>query len=174
MHDHDPAGGHSHDHGDEHAHDHGDEHAHDHGDEHAHDHGDEHAHDHGDEHAHEHAHDHLRERAPHTHADGPPHAHSHEGTARQPLIAAGEGAGKVLFFDAFSGVAGDMTIAALLDLGVPLLVVERAVAALPIEGFHLHRGHTHRSSIVAASFDVHVETPQPERTYGAIDAMLSK
>jgi hypothetical protein len=79
----------------------------------------------------------------------------------------------VLFFDAFSGIAGDMSIAALLDLGVPLLVIERAVAALPIEGFHLHRGHTHRSGIVATSFDVHVEAAQPERTYGEIDGMLA-
>jgi hypothetical protein len=78
----------------------------------------------------------------------------------------------VLFFDAFSGIAGDMTIAALVDLGVPLLVIERAVAAMPIEGFHLHRGHTHRSGIVATTFDVHVEAAQPERTYGEIDAML--
>ena len=84
----------------------------------------------------------------------------------------GAGAGKVLFFDAFSGIAGDMTIAALLDLGVPLLVIERAVAALPIDGFHIHRDHAHRSGIVATSFDVHVEAAQPERTYGEIDAML--
>ncbi|EYF01699.1 nickel pincer cofactor biosynthesis protein LarC [Chondromyces apiculatus] len=90
-----------------------------------------------------------------------------------PLLERGAGAGKLLFFDTFSGIAGDMTISALLDLGVPLLVIERAVAALPIEGFHLHRGHAHRSGIVATSFDVHVEAPQPERTYGDIDAMLA-
>jgi hypothetical protein len=114
-----------------------------------------------DEHEHEHEHAHEHE-----------HGHTHEHPARWPLLEQGAGAGKLLFFDAFSGIAGDMTIAALLDLGVPLLVVERAVAALPLEGFHLHRGHLHRSGIVATSFDVHVETPQPERTYSAIDAML--
>lgn len=92
---------------------------------------------------------------------------------RFPLLEEGAGAGKILFFDAFSGVAGDMTIAALLDLGVPLLVIERAISALPLEGVHLHRGHAHRSGIVATSFDVHVEVAQPERTYGAIDAMLA-
>jgi hypothetical protein len=92
---------------------------------------------------------------------------------RLPLLAEGDGVGKVIFFDAFSGVAGDMTIAALVDLGVPLLVIERAVTELPIEGFHLHRGHTHRSGIVATTFDVHVEASQPERTYGEIDAMLA-
>jgi hypothetical protein len=80
--------------------------------------------------------------------------------------------GKLLFLDAFSGIAGDMTISALLDLGVPLLVVERAVACLPIEGFHIHRDHTHQSGVVASRFDVHLDTPQPERTYRSIDDML--
>jgi uncharacterized protein (TIGR00299 family) protein len=89
------------------------------------------------------------------------------------LLERGAGVGKTLFFDAFSGIAGDMTIACLLDLGVPLLVVESAIAALPIEGFHLHRGHKHRSGILATTFDVHVEGAQPERTYGAIDSMLA-
>jgi uncharacterized protein (TIGR00299 family) protein len=91
---------------------------------------------------------------------------------RLPLLEQGAGAGKMLFFDAFSGIAGDMTIAALLDLGVPLLVIERAVAALPLEGVFLERGHKHRSGIVATAFDVHVDGPQPERTYASIDAML--
>jgi hypothetical protein len=77
-----------------------------------------------------------------------------------------------LYFDAFSGVAGDMTIAALLDLGVPLLVVERTLSALPIEGFHLHRGHAHKNAIVATSFEVHLEAEQPLRHYREIDEML--
>jgi uncharacterized protein (TIGR00299 family) protein len=143
------------------------EHAHEHGHAHEHAHEHEHTHDHAHDHTHEHAHDHD-----HNHAHGGSLGAGHEHPVRFPLLDEGSGVGKLLFFDAFSGVAGDMTIAALLDLGVPLLVVERAVAALPIEGFHLHRGHVHRSGIVATSFDVHVETPQPERTYGAIDAML--
>lgn len=137
-------------------------------------------HDHDD---HDHSHRHFPEPAPahshsHTHFHSPAHTHSHSHThspaptpSRSPLEE-GSGSGKILFFDAFSGIAGDMTIAALLDLGVPLLVVERAVAALPIDGFHLHRGHVHRSGIVATTFDVHIERDQPERTYGDIDRML--
>ncbi len=172
-HDHDH---HDHDHAHDHAHgDHAHSHDHAHGDhDHArpHDHG--HPHAHGDAgHDHDHAHDHLRERAPHAHDDGGPFPHAHEGAPRSPLLNEGEGAGKILFFDAFSGIAGDMTIASLLDLGVPLLVVERALAALPLEGFHIHRGHVHRSGIVATSFDVHLETAQPERTFREIDGMLA-
>jgi len=100
--------------------------------------------------------------------------HSHEGAPRLPLLQEGDGRESILFFDAFSGVAGDMTIAGLLDLGVPLLVVERALAALPIEGFHLHRGHAHKNAIVATSFEVHLEAEQPFRNYREIDEMLAK
>ncbi len=137
--------------------------------------GHDHAHDHDHEHAHEHApgqeHAHGEE---HGHVHGEEHGDEEHEHPRAPLIEQGAGGGKTLFLDCFSGIAGDMTIAALLDLGVPLLVVEHAVAALPVEGFHLHRGHAHRSGIVATSFDVHVEAAQPERTYGAIDRMLGE
>ncbi|WP_437977481.1 nickel pincer cofactor biosynthesis protein LarC [Sorangium sp. So ce295] len=170
-HDHDHAHGDAHGdelhHGGHHDHGHGHESHHDHG------HGHEGHHDHG--HAHGGHHDHgLAHEGHHVHAHGGHHDHGHaHDHPRAPLLEEGAGTGKVLFFDAFSGIAGDMTIAALLDLGVPLLVIERAVAALPLDGFHLHRGHAHRSGIVATSFDVHVEAPQPERTYGSIDAMLA-
>ena len=153
-------GGHDHDHSHDHHHDHDHEHSHD------------HAHDHAHEHAHEHSHAHTHDGHTHTHPHAHPHGHEHIHPVRLPLLEQGAGAGKILFFDAFSGVAGDMTIAALLDLGVPLLVIERAVSALPLEGVFLERGHKHRSGIVATSFEVHVDSPQPERTYASIDAML--
>ena len=109
---------------------------------------------HEEEHEHDHDHDHD-------------HEHDHG-------LKPGEAGGKTLFLDAFSGLAGDMILAALLDLGVPFEVIERALAELPVSGFHIHRGHVHRSGIVARTFDVHVEGEQPERTYGAIDAMLAQ
>lgn len=131
-------------------------------------------HDHDHEHTHDHTHDHAHSHDGHAHAHTHEGAHGHEHThpVRLPLLEQGAGVGKLLFFDAFSGVAGDMTIAALLDLGVPLLVIERAVSALPLEGVFLERGHKHRSGIVATAFEVHVETSQPQRTYASIDTML--
>ncbi|WP_437534725.1 nickel pincer cofactor biosynthesis protein LarC [Sorangium sp. So ce726] len=169
--------GHGHDHDHAHGDDHHHEHAHGGHHEHGDAHGGHHHHEHGDAHGGHHHHEHGDAHGGHHHhehgdAHGGHHHHGHD-HPRAPLLEEGAGTGKVLFFDAFSGIAGDMTIAALLDLGVPLLVIERAVAALPLDGFHLHRGHAHRSGIVATSFDVHVEAPQPERTYGSIDAMLA-
>jgi uncharacterized protein (TIGR00299 family) protein len=119
-----------------------------------------HPHDHDDGHHHHHPHDH--------------HEHGASERADETPLERGHGAGKLLFFDAFSGIAGDMTIAALVDLGVPFSAISGAVGALELGGFHVHLGERHRSGIAARAFDVHVEADQPERTYGAIDAMLAE
>jgi hypothetical protein len=83
------------------------------------------------------------------------------------------GAGKLLYLDAASGVAGDMTIAALVDLGVPLDVVAQAVQALPLDGVSLRLETALAGAIGATHFDVLVDGPQPERRYVEIDAMLA-
>jgi uncharacterized protein (TIGR00299 family) protein len=125
--------------------------------------GDDHEHEHGGGEAHEHDHDHDHEHG---------HAHPHLAARSRADLAAGEGVGKTLFLDAPSGLAGDMVIASLVDLGVPETVIAEAVARLPITGFHLHFGTRVFSGIVATAFDVHVDSPQPERTYGSIRALL--
>jgi hypothetical protein len=50
--------------------------------------------------------------------------------------------------------------------------VADAIAKLPITGYHVHFGTRVRSGIVATSFDVHVDTKQPERTWKSIRALL--
>jgi uncharacterized protein (TIGR00299 family) protein len=44
---------------------------------------------------------------------------------------------------------------------------------VPITGFHLHFGTRVRSGIVASSFDVHVDDPQPERTYETVRRLIA-
>ena len=86
----------------------------------------------------------------------------------------GAGVGKVLFLDAPSGLAGDMIVAALVDLGGPEKAITDALGALPVSGFHVHFGTKVKSGIVATSFDVHVDGKQPQRTYATIRAMLDE
>ena len=117
-----------------------------------------------EDHDHDHAH-------PHEHSHAHSHAHADEPSVAL-AIPRGAGAGHVLFLDAPSGLAGDMIIAALVDLGVPRAVITSALATLPITGYHVHFGSRTRSGIVATSFDVHVEAAQPTRTYATIRAML--
>jgi uncharacterized protein (TIGR00299 family) protein len=126
------------------------------------------------------AHEHEHERA---HGHGSSHGHDpagHDHLASSPTavrqgapLGPGGGEGKLLFFDAASGIAGDMTIAALVDLGVPLSVVETAVAALSLPGVHVVARPVRRGAIGATHFDVHVHGAQPERTYRQIDALIA-
>ena len=127
-------------------------------------------------HEHDHEHDHDDEHG-HDHERAHPHAHSEDRGEEKPRdreMKRGEGAGNVLFLDAPSGLAGDMIIAALLDLGVPVAVVVNALSSLPISGFHVEVGTRIRHGIVATSFDVHVDEAQPSRTYASIRAVLQE
>jgi uncharacterized protein (TIGR00299 family) protein len=108
----------------------------------------------------------------HAHAHAHPHAHAHAPAPTHDPLPRGAGIGKVLFLDAPSGLAGDMIVAALVDLGVPPGVVEAAVGGLGIGGFHLHFGRREKHGIVGTAFDVHVDGKQPARPYAAIRAML--
>jgi len=64
---------------------------------------------------------------------------------------------KTLYFDCFSGISGDMTIGALLDLGLDLNYLEAELHKLPVEGYELKASRVTRSNISAMKFDVLVE-----------------
>ena len=86
----------------------------------------------------------------------------------------GCGKGNILFFDASSGIAGDMTIAALVHLGVPFAVVQRAMDALGLSGYHLSVRKGRVGSIGACKFDVEIAHSQHERHYGEISELIRK
>ena len=81
---------------------------------------------------------------------------------------------KILYFDCFAGISGDMTVAALLDLGVPLAVLEEGLGrlALPRSSYSIALETAERRGIRAARFRVHVEEHQPHRHYTDIAGMI--
>lgn len=133
---------------------------------------------------------------PHGHAHGD-HGHAHgdhgpaHGDHREPHapvgfefapggassnaapLARGAGRGKVLFLQLQSGIAGDMTIAALLDLGVPVSVVTDTVVALGLEGVHLVVRRGYAGAITCTHFDVQSSEQHPERSYADIVHLIS-
>jgi uncharacterized protein (TIGR00299 family) protein len=64
---------------------------------------------------------------------------------------------KTLYFDCFSGISGDMTIGALLDLGLDFDYLRTELKKLPVSGYELKATRVTRSNISAMKFDVAVE-----------------
>jgi pyridinium-3,5-bisthiocarboxylic acid mononucleotide nickel chelatase len=63
---------------------------------------------------------------------------------------------KILYFDCFSGISGDMLVGALLDLGVEWSVLEAAINSLGLPALELSRTKVVRSSLAACKFTVKV------------------
>nr|WP_315023040.1 nickel pincer cofactor biosynthesis protein LarC [uncultured Aminipila sp.] len=64
---------------------------------------------------------------------------------------------KILYLECYSGISGDMTVGALLDLGADQNVLEKTLESLDLEGYHLHFGRAKKCGIDAFDFDVHLE-----------------
>src|SRR5262249_18934929 len=62
----------------------------------------------------------------------------------------------IAYLDTFSGISGDMTVGALLDLGLPIERVREAVDVLGLAGVEVWAERTERSAIAATKFQVRV------------------
>src|SRR5258708_36541892 len=77
---------------------------------------------------------------------------------------------RTLYFDCFSGISGDMTIGALLDLGLDFEYLKTELKKLPVEGYELKAGRVVRSNLSAMKFDVEVEgATGPHHAHGHHD-----
>ena len=70
---------------------------------------------------------------------------------------------KILYLECNSGISGDMTVGALLDLGADCGALERALGSLGVGGYHLHFGRTKKCGLDAFDFDVHLEEVEGEQ-----------
>jgi len=55
---------------------------------------------------------------------------------------------RILYFDTFSGISGDMVLGAFLDLGLPLRELERALGSLTFGGYRSFRSTRSISTII--------------------------
>ena len=78
------------------------------------------------------------------------------------------------YFDCFSGISGDMTLGALLDLGVPLKWLQETLAGVPLQGFEIKVSAVYRSGIRANLVDVLIDEKQPERNFATIKSIIEQ
>jgi len=62
---------------------------------------------------------------------------------------------RLLYFDCFSGISGDMTLGALLDAGLPFDELKRALGSLAVSGFDISATRVLRAGVSATQFVVH-------------------
>jgi uncharacterized protein (TIGR00299 family) protein len=118
----------------------------------------------------------FRQAGGHTHG---PHSHAdqRQGSALRfgnPRLEPGAGRGKLLHFDCFSGVAGDMAVAALIDLGVPLEVVQATLGSLGLSGVAVSVVPAQTGVIGGVRFIVEQSGAHPERPYAEIAQLLER
>ena len=78
------------------------------------------------------------------------------------------------YFDCFSGISGDMTLGALIDLGVPLPWLKESIAALPLPGFDITVSDVEYNGIKAKRVEVHAHGDHHHRHYSDIRALIEK
>ena len=65
--------------------------------------------------------------------------------------------GRALYLDCTSGISGDMTVAALLDLGASEERLRAALETLPVDGFEIAVSRVMKSGLAACDFDVRLD-----------------
>lgn len=64
---------------------------------------------------------------------------------------------KTLYLECYSGISGDMTVAALLDLGADQNVLRNGLNSLNVDGYKINISRTNKGGIEACDFDVILE-----------------
>lgn len=70
---------------------------------------------------------------------------------------------KILYYDCFAGISGDMNLGALIDLGVDIDYLTSELKKLNIEGFHLEVKKDQRRGISGTKADVIIENQDNEK-----------
>lgn len=79
----------------------------------------------------------------------------------------------IAYFDCFSGISGDMTLGALVDLGVPVNYLKETLAGLPLEGFDIAVSEIKRNGITAKNVFVKDLENRHSRNYSDIKSLIS-
>lgn len=76
------------------------------------------------------------------------------------------------YFDCFAGISGDMTLAALLDLGLDQQYLEDQLATLNLTDYSIRIHRSTRRGIAGVRFEVEVREHQPHRAYRDIRRII--
>jgi len=76
------------------------------------------------------------------------------------------------YFDCFSGISGDMTLGALINLGVPLKYLQDHLSSIPLKDFDITVTPVHRNGIRAMAVSVGMYDDQTSRNFADIRSLI--
>jgi pyridinium-3,5-bisthiocarboxylic acid mononucleotide nickel chelatase len=76
------------------------------------------------------------------------------------------------FFDCFAGISGDMTLGALIDLGLPVEELQGLVAALGLAEVSVTAHRVTKEHLTGVKVEIRAAAHQPARTYSEICALI--
>lgn len=79
----------------------------------------------------------------------------------------------IAYFDMFSGISGDMTLGAFVDLGVPLEWLTQQLITMPLKEFDMQSRDVWRNGIRATDITVTETKNVPSRNYKEIKTLIS-
>ncbi len=79
---------------------------------------------------------------------------------------------KILYFDCFSGIAGDMVLGALIDAGLDIGILARGLKKLKMKGYELKAAKVMRKAVSGTKFDVVVKHSQGAHTHRSLAEIL--
>jgi len=80
---------------------------------------------------------------------------------------------RIAYFDCFSGVSGDMTLAALVSAGWPVETLQGLPARLKLEDVRIEVSEVRRGPFAARQVSVHAPAKQPHRHLHHVEAILA-
>jgi uncharacterized protein (TIGR00299 family) protein len=78
----------------------------------------------------------------------------------------------IAYFDCFAGISGDMTLAALIDLGLDPTYLEDQISTLNLTDYSIRVEKSRRRGIAGVRFEVDVRGHQPHRSYRDIRKLI--
>ena len=76
------------------------------------------------------------------------------------------------FFDCFAGISGDMTLGALIDLGLPVEELQGLIGVLGLTGVSITAQRVSKQHLTGVQVRIEAGGPQPARTYREICALI--
>ncbi|MBW1952029.1 MAG: nickel pincer cofactor biosynthesis protein LarC [Deltaproteobacteria bacterium] len=80
---------------------------------------------------------------------------------------------RLAYFDCFSGVSGDMTLGALIEVGLDFEELSEILAGLGLTGYTIAANRVTKHHLTGTKVDIRLTSPQPHRTYPDIVSLIT-